>query len=287
MILLSLHGFLCVCLFAVVPVFSCYVDVSNAEQNSNSRNKSTESIREDSKTATDKNRFASAFLEKMLIYLDSAAVNMKVLKPSNNCSHRSSFRTSTRDVKFFSKVVLSIIEKYFPANRDFFLTISSTNDDIGAATIDERKMVANLFCKLSSLIRAKMSVFGSDARLTVRCLQVLIKASDCRTLVKSCPDFVKTSMLTFFNYAADDLENTVINLQQGRYCQIRGTTMKTSTSLNYIQLVLLPVLTALFDHLATYDFGEVLLTDDIQVACYKILHSVFQLGTDQKLFTGR
>lgn len=35
--------------------------------------------------------------------------------------------------------------------------------------------------------------------------------------------------------------------------------MKTSSSLTYVQMVLLPVLTALFDHLSVYEFGSDLL----------------------------
>ena len=111
------------------------------------------------------------------------------------------------------------------------------------------------------------------------CCQVLIQATDAKTIVKFTPDFVKTLMLTFFNHAADDLSMCVFNLQNARFSHIRGTTMNTSSSLNYIQLVLMPVLTALFDHLAANDFGADLLLDDIQVACYKILNSLFTLGT--------
>lgn len=108
---------------------------------------------------------------------------------------------------------------------------------------------------------------------------MLIQACDAKTIVKNSPDFVKTSMLTFFNHAADDLSMCVFNLQQARFSHIRGTTMKTSSSLNYIQLVLLPVLTSLFDHLAVNDFGSDLILNDIQVACYKILNSLYTLGT--------
>lgn len=49
-------------------------------------------------------RFALSLLEKLLQYLDIAAISMKVLKPSANFSRRSSFKQSSRDVKFFSKV---------------------------------------------------------------------------------------------------------------------------------------------------------------------------------------
>lgn len=33
-----------------------------------------------------------------------------------------------------------------------------------------------------------------------------------RSLVKNCPEFIRTSMLTFFHNIADDLEHTIQNL---------------------------------------------------------------------------
>jgi ryanodine receptor 2 len=49
-------------------------------------------------------RFAYSLLEKLIQYLDTASINMKLLKPSSIFGRRSSFKTSTRDIKFFSKV---------------------------------------------------------------------------------------------------------------------------------------------------------------------------------------
>ena len=49
-------------------------------------------------------RFAYSLLEKLIQYIDRATINMKLLKPSTTFSRRSSFKTSTRDIKFFSKV---------------------------------------------------------------------------------------------------------------------------------------------------------------------------------------
>lgn len=51
-------------------------------------------------------RFAYSLLEKLIQYIDRATINMKLLKPSTTFSRRSSFKTSTRDIKFFSKVCL-------------------------------------------------------------------------------------------------------------------------------------------------------------------------------------
>lgn len=49
-------------------------------------------------------RFAYSLLEKLIQYLDRATINMKILKPSAIFSRRNSYTTSTRDIKFFSKV---------------------------------------------------------------------------------------------------------------------------------------------------------------------------------------
>ncbi|XP_064091940.1 ryanodine receptor-like isoform X22 [Macrobrachium nipponense] len=232
-------------------------------------------------------RFAYSLLGKLLQYLDCAAINMKLLKPSSSLSRRSSFKTSTKDVKFFSKVVLPFMEKYFSTNRNYFLAVALTTNIVGAASLKEKEMVASLFCKLANLMRLKLVCFGSDTKVTVKCLQVIVRAVDAKTLTKNLPEFVRTSMLTFFNNAAVDLEYCIHCLQEGKYAYIRGTHLKTSASLNYVQTVLLPVLTSLFDHTAACEFGQDLLLDEIQVACYKILAALYQLGTDLSLDGGK
>lgn len=154
----------------------------------------------------------------------------------------------------------------------------------------------------------------------MKCLQVIVRSVDAKTLAKSLPEFIRTSMLTFFNNAAVDLEMCIHCLQevrrlggalgnsvllcrlytmspflrlewqvcdtkisiilgkniykslrrvfyigiyptQGKYAYIRGTHLKTSASLNYVQTVLLPVLTSLFDHTAACEFGQDLLCE--------------------------
>jgi len=120
-------------------------------------------------------------------------------------------------------------------------------------------------------------------------------------------------MLAFFNNCAEDLGHTINNLNEGKYPHLRGVHLKTSTSLNFIHTVVLPMLTSLFDHLAAYEFGSdiirtsswkhhvsfsisslcmfliVLLfaVNDLQVACYKMLSSLYTLGTDMTLAKGR
>ena len=108
-----------------------------------------------------------------------------------------------------------------------------------------------------------MPAFGCDDKQAVKCLQVLIKAVDARALAKSRPDFIRTSMLTFFNNCADDLEKTIVNLHEGKYPHLRGTHMKTCTSFKYIFEIVVPVLTSTFDHLSGLDYGPDLLVDEV------------------------
>ncbi|XP_044016394.1 ryanodine receptor isoform X3 [Aphidius gifuensis] len=228
-------------------------------------------------------RFAYSLLEKLIAYLDKATINMKLLRPSDTYSRRNSFKASARDIKFFSKVVLPLMEKYFSTHRNYFIAVATATNNIGAASLKEKEMVAALFCKLANLLRSRLAAFGADVRITVRCLQVLVKGIDAKSLVKNCPEFIRTSMLTFFNNTADDLGHTILNLQDGKYSHLRGTHLKTSTSLFYINSVVLPTLTAMFDHLASCEYGSDLLLDEIQVASYKMLASLYTLGVDSTL----
>lgn len=49
-------------------------------------------------------RFAFNLLEKLLEYVDKAALNMQSIKESAKFSRKSSFKISGQDVKFFTKV---------------------------------------------------------------------------------------------------------------------------------------------------------------------------------------
>ena len=237
--------------------------------------------------ANPENRFANNLLEKLIGYLDSSVPCMKLLRPSNNFTRRNSFRKSHNTVKFFSKVVLPVIEKYFNHQKNYFTAAATLTATAGVATIIEKEAVAMLFCKLANLLRLRMAAFGCDEKQAVKCLQVLIKAVDARALAKSRPEFIRTSMLTFFNNCADDLEKTIVNLHEGKYPHLRGTHMKTCTSFKYIFEILVPVLTSTFDHLAVLEYGPDLLVDEIQVACYKVLESLYILGTNLGLTKSR
>lgn len=102
---------------------------------------------------------------------------MQSLKESARFSRKQSFKTSGQDVKFFTKVVLPLVERYFVSHRVYFIVKANTSN-CGVATAREKEMICSLFCKLALLMRKKLTCFGSDTSITVRCLQVLIKAVD-------------------------------------------------------------------------------------------------------------
>lgn len=126
-------------------------------------------------------RFAYNLLEKLLQYVDKAALHMQSIKESSKFSRKETFKTSGEDVKFFTKVVLPLVERYFQSHRAYFLLKSNDDKNTnGFASAKEREMTCSLFCRLAALIRLKLSSFGSDSKITVKCLQVLIQAVDIK-----------------------------------------------------------------------------------------------------------
>jgi ryanodine receptor 2 len=132
---------------------------------------------------------------------------------------------------------------------------------------------------LALLIRKKLACFGSDSKITVRCLQVLIRAVDVSSVIKNSQEIVRASLLPFFSYAADDLTELINDLQLTRLANVKGTSQKPHANLDYIHMVLLPVLSSMFDHLGVNQYGCDVLTGEIQVASYKALNALWILGT--------
>ncbi|KAJ8404752.1 hypothetical protein AAFF_G00331390, partial [Aldrovandia affinis] len=52
-------------------------------------------------------------------------------------------------------------------------------------------------------------------------------------------------------------------------------------------VALLPVLSSLFEHIGQNLFGEDLILDDVQVSCYRILNSLYSLGTSKSIYVER
>lgn len=85
-------------------------------------------------------RFAYSLLEKLLEYLDKASYNMRNTKPGTRFSRKNSFTTATEDVKFFGKVVLPLVDRYFKAHRAYFITNPNMPSDTGTASLKEKEM---------------------------------------------------------------------------------------------------------------------------------------------------
>ena len=73
--------------------------------------------------------------------------------------------------------------------------------------------------------------------------------------MKNSQEIVRASLLPFFTYAADDLNTIIDDLQNNRFSNVKGTSQKTNANLDYIHMVLLPVLASMFDHLAANKYG--------------------------------
>ena len=73
--------------------------------------------------------------------------------------------------------------------------------------------------------------------------------------MKNSQEMVRASLLPLFNNIAEDLNQTVQNLEQRRYSHIKGTLQRGTTSLAYVHMVLLPVLSSMLDHLGKNNYG--------------------------------
>lgn len=89
----------------------------------------------------------------------------------------------------------------------------------------------------------------------------LVSFSLLRTVMKSGSELVKAGFKTFFENAAEDLEKLLEMLKLGKFMQSRAQMKSVTQSINYVTVVLLPVLTALFEHIKTHEFGGDLLCE--------------------------
>ncbi|CAF2524152.1 unnamed protein product [Rotaria sp. Silwood2] len=195
---------------------------------------------------------------------------MQNYKESSKFSLHESYRLTTKDVKFFGKVVLPLVEKYFQAHREYFITPSSLKTGTSYATVKEKEMSCSLFFNIS-----------------VRCLKVLVRAIDVSSVMKNSQEMVRASLLPLFNNIAEDLNQTVQNLEQRRYSHVKGTLQRGTTSLSYVHMVLLSVLSSMLDHLGKNNYGVDVFENEIQLAGYKILNALWIIGTQGTKFVDR
>ncbi|XP_067466542.1 ryanodine receptor 2 isoform X2 [Thunnus thynnus] len=232
------------------------------------------------------NCFGYTLLQRLLSYTDEAQEHMLELEVMQARGQMSKGERATDH--FFTKVVLPLLEQYVKSHRLYFLSISlCSNVNRSHASKREKEMISSLFCKLTSLVRHRISLFGNEASSVASCLHVLAQALDARTLMKSAPESIQAAMHSFFETAAADLEMTVENLSvtlvslpQSRGQQARGV----GKVLSYTTSTLLPTLTSLFQHLGNQKYGVDLLVGSIQVSCYRILNSLYSIGTTGSIY---
>ncbi|KAK2879234.1 hypothetical protein Q8A67_020025 [Cirrhinus molitorella] len=232
-------------------------------------------------------RFAYRFLKKLLKYVDSAQEFIAHLEAMAS-SGKNDRSPHEQEIKFFAKVLLPLIDQYFKNHSLYFLSSPTKNlSSSGYASNKEKEMVTSLFCKLAALVRHRISLFGSDSTTMVSCLHILAHTLDTRTVMKSGSELVKAGLRTFFENAAEDLEKTLENLKLGKFTHSRSQMKGVSQNINYTTVALLPILTALFEHITEHQFGSDLLLDDVQVSCYRILTSLYSLGTGKNIYVER
>jgi hypothetical protein len=76
------------------------------------------------------------------------------------------------------------------------------------------------------------------------------------SVMKNSKEIVRASLLPFFSHAADDLNTIIIDLQSNKLSNLKGTSQKGTANLNYLHMVLLPVLASMFEHLGANKYGS-------------------------------
>ncbi|XP_063287318.1 ryanodine receptor 1 isoform X3 [Pelobates fuscus] len=230
-------------------------------------------------TSSIEKRFAYGFLQKLLKLMDSAQEFIAHLEAVVS-SGRVEKSPHEREIKFFAKILLPLINQYFSNHCLYFLsTPAKVLGSGGHASNKEKEMIASLFCKMAALVRHRVSLFGNDAPAVVNCLHILSRSLDARTVMKSGPEIVKAGLRSFFEGASEDIEKMVENLKLGKVSQSRTQVKGVTQNINYTTVALLPVLTSLFEHIAQHQFGDDVILDDVQVSCYRTLCSIYSLGT--------
>ncbi|KAJ8266585.1 hypothetical protein GJAV_G00132190 [Gymnothorax javanicus] len=229
-------------------------------------------------TSSIEKRFAYGYLQKLLKWMDIAQEFIAHLEAVVS-SGRVEKSPHEQEIKFFAKILLPLINQYFKNHCLYFLsTPAKMLGSGGLSSNKEKEMIASIFCKMAALVRHRVSLFGTDAAAVVNCLHILARSLDARTVMKSGPEIVKAGLRSFFESAADDIEKMVENLKLGKVSnrtQVKGV----SQNINYTTIALLPVLTSLFDHIAQHQFGDDVILDDVQMSCYRIMCSIYSLGT--------
>ncbi|XP_062863941.1 ryanodine receptor 2 [Trichomycterus rosablanca] len=232
-------------------------------------------------------RFAYCLLQRALCFTDQ--VQDKLLKldvaQARGLMGKAESVSQEQEVQFFFKVLLPLIDQYFKSHHLYFLpAVMCQLTNTSHASNKEREMVSSLFCKLAALTRCRICLFGTDVQSVVNCLQILAQSLDASAVMKMATESVRSTLHSFFEAAAMDLELGVKSASvASAVIQARGD----GPVLTYATTVLLPVLTALFQHTAHCQNAEELIVDEVQTCCYRILCSLYTLGSYSNTFMER
>uniref|UniRef100_A0A8C3QTN9 Ryanodine receptor 2 n=1 Tax=Cyanoderma ruficeps TaxID=181631 RepID=A0A8C3QTN9_9PASS len=223
-------------------------------------------------------RFAYSFLQQLIRYVDEA--HQYILEFDGGSRGKGEQFPYEQEIKFFAKVVLPLIDQYFKNHRLYFLSSASRPLSSGGhASNKEKEMVTSLFCKLGVLVRHRISLFEYSSSFFLHAMN--------RTVMKTGLESVRMALRAFLDNAAEDLEKTMENLKQGQFTHSRNQPKGVTQIINYTTVALLPVLSSLFEHIGQHQFGEDLILDDVQVSCYRILDSLYALGTSKSIYVER
>uniref|UniRef100_A0A8C4L8H4 Ryanodine receptor 2 n=1 Tax=Equus asinus asinus TaxID=83772 RepID=A0A8C4L8H4_EQUAS len=224
-------------------------------------------------------RFAYSFLQQLIRYVDEAHQYILEFGSRSKGEHFP----YEQEIKFFAKVVLPLIDQYFKNHRLYFLSAASRPLCSGGHASNKEKEM-----KFSGqFIQHFVSSLGNDATSIVNCLHILGQTLDARTVMKTGLESVKSALRAFLDNAAEDLEKTMENLKQGQFTHTRNQPKGVTQIINYTTVALLPMLSSLFEHIGQHQFGEDLILEDVQVSCYRILTSLYALGTSKSIYVER
>ncbi|XP_061692591.1 ryanodine receptor 2 [Syngnathoides biaculeatus] len=236
------------------------------------------------------NCFGHTLLQRLLSYTEEAQEHIFELEvmQARGQTTQAERVSHQHPIHFFLKVIIPLLEEYVKGHRMYFLSVSVPSDiNRRRGSKKEKEIIASLFCKLAALIRHRLVLFGNETSVVASCLHVLARALDARTIINSAPESLQASLRSFFEGAASDLEATVENLSVASvpFPQCRSQQAKgVSKILSYTTSVLLPTLTSLFQHLHSQNYAVHLLVGTVQASCYRILNSLYLLGTSSGVY---
>uniref|UniRef100_A0A8C4LB56 Ryanodine receptor 2 n=1 Tax=Equus asinus asinus TaxID=83772 RepID=A0A8C4LB56_EQUAS len=230
-------------------------------------------------------RFAYSFLQQLIRYVDEA--HQYILEFDGGSRSKGEHFPYEQEIKFFAKVVLPLIDQYFKNHRLYFLSAASRPLCSGGHASNKEKEMNNTEKFSGQFIQHFVSSLGNDATSIVNCLHILGQTLDARTVMKTGLESVKSALRAFLDNAAEDLEKTMENLKQGQFTHTRNQPKGVTQIINYTTVALLPMLSSLFEHIGQHQFGEDLILEDVQVSCYRILTSLYALGTSKSIYVER